>query len=513
MLRIAALSRPLSLSSNLRAWLAAIAVLIPVSWLLIHGQFRVLAFVFCLAALVVATVVDKSFAICLILGYLFLLGDIRRALGTIIGFSKFDPLLLVGPLVTILLALPLLLRVRLKDSISKAMVALMAVMALEIVNPRQGPISVGLAGAMFYLLPLLWFWIGRRYGSDTLLFFIIYRVVIPLSVLAALLGLWQTYVGFLPWEQEWISAVASHYHALSLGGGFTRAFGFSVNGIEYSNLLLIGSTCVLAASFSGRRVYGLLFPLLAFALFLASSRTAIVKLLFAIAISWAVSNRGGRGWAVRLPIALAVIFGGLAFLLSQVSHGGAGQNSAAGFSTQHQIEGLANPLDSKKSTAGTHATMFLGGIKEGFTSPMGSGLGAVTMGGKLGGEGGGSSSSDSDASAGNTEVDISDAFVSMGLLGGLLYLFTILLVLRRAIQFGRTAPKYLGLPALALLAAMGGGWTALGQYGVGPLVWFVIGVLARNSDRSAARVPKGRTARPPLSTTGFKPGKLPSPTS
>ena len=284
--------------------------------------------------------VDKTFAICLILCYLFLLGDLRRAIGAIIGFSKFDPLLVVGPLVTILLALPLLLRLRLKDSISKAMVALMAVMALEIVNPKQGPISVGLAGAMFYLLPLLWFWIGRQYGTDELLAFVIYRVTIPLAVLAALIGLWQTYVGFLPWEQEWISSVSSHYHALSLGAGVTRAFGFSVNSEEYSNLEMIGCTCVLAAFFAGRRVYGLLFPLLAFSLFLASSRSAIVKLLFAIAVSWAVSNRGGRGWAVRLPIALAVIFGALALLLSQVSHSsGETGNSAAALSTQHQGRG------------------------------------------------------------------------------------------------------------------------------------------------------------------------------
>ena len=504
MLRIAALSRPLALSSNLRAWIAAIAALIPVSWLLIHGQFRALAFIFCLLTLAVAIVVDKAFAICLILGYLFLLGDLRRAIGAIIGFSKFDPLLVVGPLITIMLALPLLLRLRLNDGISKAMVALMAVMALEVVNPKQGPIAVGLGGAMFYLLPLLWFWIGRKYGSDELLYFVIYRVVIPLSVLAALLGLWQTYVGFLPWEQDWIADVSSHYHALSLGGGFTRAFGFSVNGIEYANLLLIGSTCALAAFFSGRRVYGFLFPLLAFTLFLASSRSAIVKLLFAIAISWAVSNRGGRGWAVRLPIALAVIFGGLALVLSQVSHGGGSTaNSAAAFSAQHQVEGLSNPLDSKKSTAGTHATMFLFGLKQGFTSPLGSGLGSVTMGSKLGGGGAGGGTSD-DTPVGNTEVDISDAFVSMGLVGGLLYLFTILLVLLRAGRFGRTAPKYLGLPALALLAAMGGGWTALGQYGVGPLIWFVIGVIARNSGRSAAPVKARPSASPQLSTPAFK---------
>jgi hypothetical protein len=214
-----------------------------------------------------------------------------------------------------------------------------------------------------------------------------------------------------------------------------------------------------------------------------------------MALSWAVSSKGGRGWAVRLPIALAIGFGFLALTLSQfASKGGAGANSAAGFSAQHQVEGLSHPLDSKHSTAGTHMALFTSGIEEGFTYPIGNGLGAVTLGSKLGGEeGAAQGGSDTDATTGTTEVDISDAFVSMGLVGGLLYLLIIAMIVHRAVQFGRTAPRYLGLPALGLLASMLGGWNALGQYAIGPLIWFVIGALAYNRGGSVVRPVTTRT--------------------
>jgi general stress protein CsbA len=468
-----------ALSQGAFTWIATLACLLSSLWLLVHGQFNLLAFLFALVILLTVTTINKPLSICLTIAYLFLLGDIRRVVNMFAGFPKLDPLLLVGPVVSLLLALPLLLRLRLKDSLSKATLSLMVVMLLEIFNPRQGSVAVGFAGAMFYVVPLLWFWIGREYGTNLLLADVIYKVLIPLAVLAAALGAWQTYVGFLPWESAWITQLGSSFHALNLGGGFIRAFGFSVNSVEYSNLLLVASVCVLAAFFAGRRRYGLLFPGLVVVLFLASSRSSMVKLLFAVAAAWALSSKRGKGWAIRLPFALAVGIGLAAFLLSQISLDNSGKGkSAASFSTEHQVQGLEHPFDSKHSTADVHATMFLGGFRTGFSYPIGYGLGAVTLGsGRLGGDA---------TAAGSSEVDISDSFISMGIIGGLLYLYTIFLVIRRAIAFGRIAPKYVGLPALAILAAMGGGWIALGQYGIGPLVWFVIGVLSRHAPRNAS---------------------------
>jgi hypothetical protein len=473
-------------SSDARSWIITLTCLLLLVWLLVQGSLNLLALLLILATLIVASAINKPASICFTLTYLFLLGDIRRLVNMYLGFPSLDPLLLVGPAISILLALPILLRLRLKDPISRAMLALLAVMCLEIVNPRQGPIVVGLAGAMFYIVPVLWFWIGRQYGTDKLLETVIYKVVIPIAVVAGLLGACQTFVGFLPWESAWIHSSRSIALQLSIGGSFYRAFGFSVNVAEYDELLLVATTCVAAAFFSGRRLYGLLFPGFAVMLFLASSRGAIVKSLFAIAAAWALSSKGGRGWAMRLPFAIALGVGLLALVLSQISteHNSSSSTSAMSASVEHQTSGLEDP---QHSTAGLHATIFLGGFKKGFLNPLGSGIGAVTLGSKLG------SSGDSAASS---EVDISDAFVSMGVVGGLLYLYIIWNVCHQAIAFGRTAPKYLGLPALGILAALLGSWLASGQYALAPLSWFVIGVLSRHSHRKASRLLTTDVIRP-----------------
>ena len=476
--------------SATRVWVVALVALAPAFWLFWHGQLNILVSAAIFLLLLTTTTVSPSVGICTTIAYLFLLGDIRRIFGSLLGFPKLDPLLLVGPAVSAALGIPILIRLRLKDGISKAVFALMVMMTLEIVNPRQGSIVVGLSGAMFYLVPMFWFWIGRRYGTDSLLFSLLYRVLFPLSVLAAILGLCQTYIGFLPWESEWVTAVASHYHSLNLGGGFIRPFGFAINSVEYSDLVLVGGAFTLAAFFGGRRIYVIFFPVLAAALFLASSRTAIIKLLFSVAASWALSNKTGRGWAVRLPIAFAVGIGVLALALSQAGSGvgNAKQTSAAQASTQHQLQGLSHPLDKRYSTAEGHSQLLLQGIFQGFRNPIGYGIGWTTLGsGKFGGGGGGEDSDSSDLH--NSEVDVSDAFIAMGFIGGIIYLVTIFLVLKRAIVFGRSAPKYLGLPTLGLLAAMGGAWIALGQYGIASLVWFVIGALSRPrpSEVQAAR--------------------------
>ncbi len=462
-------------------WGLTIVSLLPLLWLLLHGQISILTAFLVFAGLLVASAVDISFGLCLALVFLFLLGDLRRIMGVLVGFPKLDPLLLVGPAFSFVIALPLLLRVRLTDSISKAVFALMVVMTLEIFNPRQGPIAVGLAGAIFYLLPLFWFWIGRRYGTNELLSAILYKVVIPLGLLAAVFGYIQTYIGFFPWESAWVTEVSSHYN-LHLAQGVIRSFGFSVNGLEFMSLLMVSLTAASAALFAGRRQFIVCLPILAGALFLASSRGALIKCLFAVAVTWALSSAGGRAWKTRLILALAFGFGAAVFSLSHLSVSApksGEQTSAAGAAAQHQLLGLKDPLNSKYSTAGLHAHYISLAIITGFKYPIGNGLGSTTLGaGKFGGDEG-------DAS-GSSEVDMSDTFLSLGVIGGTLYLATVIIIVKQAIRFGRTADRSVGLPTLGILAALGGAWIAQGQYAIGPLAWFLIGVVARDSARDSA---------------------------
>src|SRR5580698_2747884 len=134
--------------------MTALACLAPCLWLLIQGQFTLLSFLLLLAALITASVVSKPASICITLTYLFLLGDIRRFVSMFFGFPTLHPLLLVGPVISLLLALPLLIRIRLEESLWKATLAMMVSMLLAIVIASQGSIVLGLASVMFDHVPV-----------------------------------------------------------------------------------------------------------------------------------------------------------------------------------------------------------------------------------------------------------------------------------------------------------------------------------------------------------------------
>jgi hypothetical protein len=457
-------------------YLVAACILLPLTFLALIGQLPLVLATMILGTLVLASLRGKTAAIVSTFLFLLVLGEIRRVVAFSIGPPGLDPLLLVGTMFATYLAIPLLLRVRLSDALSKAVFALMVIMCLEVLNPRQGPISVGLSGALFYLTPVFWFWIARHFGTERLFGMLINWIVIPAGVAAAILGICQTYIGFLPWESAWIKAsLAAGYTALNLGGGHIRSFGFSSNGTEYGNLLMIAITCSVAAMMTGRRAYGLLLPLLLSAQLLASQRAPLIKVLLAVAVMWALRGVSRRAWVSKLI--LASLFGGgmVVYTLTQAGSGGGGadRGTAAQYATRHVTQGLSHPLDPRYSTAGVHFDLFKSGILSGIENPLGFGLGAVTLGsGKFGG---------GDPSvAGSSEVDISDSFIAMGVLGGLTYLLVILVGLKYAVEYTGKAPEAVGLPIIGMLTCMLGVWVPLGEYALGPLLWFCLGFLAKD---------------------------------
>jgi len=121
--------------------------------------------------------------------------------------------------------------------------------------------------------------------------------------------------------------------------------------------------------------------------------------------------------------------------------------------------------------------MFTDGIIDGFINPLGDGLGVVTLGaGKFGGGDPGI--------PGSSEVDISDVFITTGFMGGLLYVFAIGLALRNSVRYRRTGPPMLSFCVVGILTCMLGAWIPLGQYALGPFLWFFLGFLAREENEA-----------------------------
>jgi hypothetical protein len=100
-------------------------------------------------------------------------GFLRRAQYLYLTYSQSDPIHVVTPVVTLLAFLIVLQRHRLRLFYQTQLGALVSLLAaiyfLQIFNPIQGGISVGMSGAMFVIIPLLWFYFAQVIKPEFLL--------------------------------------------------------------------------------------------------------------------------------------------------------------------------------------------------------------------------------------------------------------------------------------------------------------------------------------------------------
>ncbi len=401
-----------------------------------------------------------------VLVYLAVVGDYRRYAGYLEGYPANDPLLLVAPLAAGVLLLMAITenRIRGMSALSLMTAALMVVMVIQILNPAQGNIAVGFAGALFYFVPMVWFWIGRAYGSAGFVAFLLRRVVLPVGLLAAALGIYQSFFGLLPYQLAWTRAVK--FEALWITADVIRPIGFFTSSAEHVHFLLLCSVISLSCWMRERSRIILALPVLLLALILGSSRTPILMFAGAAALLWAVSARRTGTWAPRLVLAA-----GVSALLLVVVLTGLQQLDLQGpidALVSHQVEGLLDPASAEKSTAVGHLFLALEGILLGILSPVGHGLGATTLAAAKYGEG-----------IFNAEMDFSNMFYSLGLIGGLLYVSMMIAIMVAAARVWKQRRLTHDLAVLGVLAATFMSWLAGGEYGLVALLWFLIGSLDR----------------------------------
>lgn len=422
------------------------------------------------AGLVLGTIGNGIFlhpqaGIALTLVFLAVLGDARRALIPAAGWSSHDPILLVGPALALLvLAAPNGRPLRLDTPLSRAVALLMVLMLVQMANPLQGGLEVGLAGALFYVVPLLWYWVGRRWATPPFLEPLLFRVVVPVAVLAALLGIYQALHGLLPYEQAWVET--SGYAALSLAG-FTRPFAFFTSSAEYAHYLAMAIALLWARFLRGTPLALAWIPLLFGALFLEASRGAVVRVAFVAAVLWAVQARSRSAWPLRLGLALCLGCVGLVWSLQEIDEAALdGRLAVPPALVQHQTEGLLQPGDGERSTLGLHVAMVGRGLSTALEHPLGLGLGSTTLAAsKFGGR------------VESTEMDLSDVLLSLGLAGGALYLFIMAAALARCTAVWRRSRALLPLAVGGLITVHLGSWLHGGEYATTALDWICIGAI------------------------------------
>ena len=401
--------------------------------------------------------------------YLMVMGGFRRFLIPILGYTELDPLLIVGPAVATICFINFVINRQIKPTtqIGKWVIGLMACMGLAIFNPLQGNPLVGLTGAAFYLVPLMWYCVGRNFGTVQTIKTLANLVLIT-SIFGAVYGLKQHFFGFTDAELQWFR-LAAFSNAV---GGTERTMSFYTSPAEYANFLAIGIAICFSYFLKGKKIFILLILFLAYAMLLTGIRGVFFVSAGACMVMWAVQGRDQRAWVPRVVLAVFIVGLGGFFSLQQL--GGAAKSVGGGDTgaemVNHQIEGLTDPLG-KNSTAQNHLGLIGIGIIEGIKMPVGYGLGATTLGvGHFGGAG---------ATTFNAENDVASIFYSLGLIGGIFLIGSIVVTFRAAFMYWAQTRTAAPLVVLGILVSSYGNWLTAGNYAQSVFVWVLVGCLDR----------------------------------
>jgi hypothetical protein len=420
--------------------------------------------------------------------YLPLMALLRRLLIHEAGWTSFDPLLLVGPMAAAFLLYRTVLwpRTRLPwDLTYRLVLALLVIATLHAFSPLNPSFTAGVTGLLFVAPPLMWFLVGREV-ADRGLIRVLLLALIPIAALIGAYG-WIQSRGDVPsWDDDWLRIAG--YAALSVEDKL-RAFGTLSSSLEYAQLLGIAGISAVAFALHRRPWLLLGVPVLAAPLWLSGVRGgvlyAVIALIVVLALRMAVRARHPAATAGILSVlGMVAVIGGMVVAKPALI---SAANSTGNALIIRQVEGLTDPLNKEKSTGGEHLTLLTQGIGSGFTNPVGSGTGSINASAqKFGGEG---------ADAG-TEVDISEAFVGFGAMGGLIYLVIVITTLRTAFRryFATRDPVALAIAGLLIVTI--GQWLNGGLYAVASITWFLIGWVTQPQRESATLEPSENEPQP-----------------
>jgi hypothetical protein len=409
-------------------------------------------------------------------------GFLRRILIPVAGWSGSDPILLIGP------AIAILLLVRrpggseprsIGGALPALVAALLCITGLEVFNPEGGGLVAGVTGLLFIAAPLLWFFVGAWLGDDGLVAGL-QAAGVAIASLAAGYGLWQTIAGFPSWDSQWIDVAG--YTALQVG--VIRAFSTFSSSAEYAIFVAAGVMVIAARAMRGRLLTLPALPLLVWALILESSRTVVVQGLAGILVMGAL-----LAGSVRRAIAITIVGLAAIAVLDQLlaPHLLAIAGSTSDPLISHEAGGLGDPLNPEQSTVQIHLTQIVAGFALAFSHPLGLGTAGTNLAGLKAG-----------TAAVGAEVDIPNQFISLGILGGVLYLVIVVAALAAACGLAMRRRDVVSLATVGILIVCFGQWLNGGYYALAPLVWLLIGSIGRSlwlASRSQRR-PAGPSLQP-----------------
>ena len=168
-------------------------------------------------------------------------GFLRRAQYLFLPYSQSDPIHLITPIVTLMAFAMVLQRRKLQMLRGTPLAGMVSILGgiyfLQIFNPLQGGVTVGLSGALFMLVPLVWFYFGETIKPGFLETAL--RLMVVLGILTSLYGIYQLSFGFPNFEQYWIENT-EFYDSISLGG-VKRALATFSSAEEWGRYIQVGA--------------------------------------------------------------------------------------------------------------------------------------------------------------------------------------------------------------------------------------------------------------------------------
>jgi len=339
-------------------------------------------------------------------------------------------------------------------------------MTVHMFNPLQGGLMVGITGAVFMLVPLLWYWVGKSFGTEAFMETFFFRLIVPLACLAALFGFYQVIFGYPEYQLEWwrpraremvIGMDEENLRPLSIFPNiseYTRYLGVAL--LACVGLMLRKRSAVLAGGAA-------LFLLIA--LLVSGVRGPVVFSLFSIALMWTILGRSVSVWVPRMVVAVAIGLFGLTYGLTQVQEGTAQFDGTVQTALDRQT-GLLKGVQG--GTIAIHLNLMNIAAYRTAQQPLGRGTGYTTKAAGKFGDGGWSS-----------EKDFTDMFIAFGLPGGIVYLIILGYTGLLAVRYWLRERNTIGLIVIGVLVFAVFGWIQPGQYVMTPIIWFCVGALDR----------------------------------
>jgi hypothetical protein len=245
-------------------------------------------------------------------------GLLRRAEYLLVDYSTQDPIHLLTPIVTVLAMATLLRKERLNiflaTPLARPVSLLVLLFFLEIFNPLQGGIFVGLSGALFMLVPVAWFYFGQT--VDERFMRRAMTLIVFLGILASLHGVYQMMVGYPAFEQYWIDNT-DLYAAIAVGH-VRRALATFSSAEEWGRYVQFGAIIAFGFAAGTKNMRGRFGWILCGvasigAILLSGQRTAIFGTILGIATlillgARSFSNGLARVVLMLLPVLLVVVF-------------------------------------------------------------------------------------------------------------------------------------------------------------------------------------------------------------